>query len=334
MNIFNSLLKLYKSQDIRTPLEDFTTEILVHILNANRDIMALFVSDILRIKGENFIASSQETFVFEKRGRHFCKVDVVLRNENQICFLENKVHSEEGNNQLINYSDVLDELDVYEQKYLRYCTKFHEDKIHIKSNDFIQFRWCNISNFLQKWKNRDLIKQFLEFLENHQMGNSTDFTIQEILALQSINPVLLKMNSYLDKIKPRFTETFGKLGNINNSKQLTQHNRQVIVKQPLFGEGYSEIGAGFDFANTPKLVVWIWVDKRCTEFSKFNGIVTPEWVFHNEEYLDVIKSLSDFISSENMELDIEKWFMSAFEMVKNIMKANKHISWNVPSLNL
>lgn len=187
MNIFNSLLKLYKSQNIRTPLEDFTTEILVHILNANSDIMSLFVSNILKIEGDNFIASSQETFIFKQRGRHFCKIDVVFRNENQICFLENKINSEEGNNQLINYSDVLDELDIYAQKYLRYCTKFYEDKMHIQANDFLQFRWCNISNFLQKWKNRDVIKQFLEFLEHHQMGNSTDFTIQEISALQSIN---------------------------------------------------------------------------------------------------------------------------------------------------
>jgi hypothetical protein len=142
------------------------------------------------------------------------------------------------------------------------------------------------------------------------------------------------MNSYLDKIKPRFIVAFGNCGNVNNSKQLTQYNRQVIVKQPLFGEGYSEIGAGFDFTNTPRLIVWIRVDKRCSEFTKFNGMVTPEWVFHNEDYLDVIKSLSDFVSSENMELDIEKWFINAFEIVKNIMKANKQIIWNVPSLEL
>ncbi len=333
MNIFNSLLKLYKSQNVRTPLEDFTTEILVHILNANSDIMSIFVSDILKINGDNFIASSQETFAFEKRGRRFCKVDVVFRNENQICFLENKVHSEEGQNQLSNYSDLLNELYGYEEKYLRYCTKFYEDKKHINTNGFIQFRWCNISNFLQKWKNRGLIKQFLEFLESHQMGNSTDFTIQEMSALQNINPVLLKMNSYLDKVKPRFIEVFGNLTHINNSKQLTQHNRQVIVKHPIFGEGYSELGAGFNFADTPKLIVWIWVDKRCTEFSEFNRVVTPDWVYHNEEYLDVIKSLTDFISSENMELDIENWFINAFEIVKSIMKANKQINWNVPNLN-
>ena len=221
MNIFNSLLKLYKSQNIRTPLEDFATEILVHILNNNGDIMSLFVSDILTIKGKNFIASSQETFVFKTSGWQFCKVDVALRNGNKIYFLENQVHSEEGNNQLINYSDVADELNVYDLNYLRYCIKFYEDQIHIQSNDFIQFRRCNISNLLQRWKNRDIVKHFLEFIDNHQMGNSTDFTIQEILALQSINPVLLRMNSYLDEIKPRLIETLGSLGNINTSKQLT-----------------------------------------------------------------------------------------------------------------
>ncbi|MFN0290022.1 PD-(D/E)XK nuclease family protein [Pedobacter helvus] len=331
-NLFGTLLKLYKANGIRTPLEDFTTEILVHILNQNESIMSKFVNKVLKIEGYNFVATSQETFVFKQRGRHFCKVDVVFRNENKICFLENKVHSEEGFDQLINYSDTLDEQSEYQEKHLRYCTKFYEDKIHITKNHFSQFRWCNISNFLQEWKDNDIIKQFLEFLENNQMGNSTDFTLQEILSLQSISPALLKMSSYLDKIRPRFVEQFGALASINNSKQLTTYNRQVIVKQPLFGEGYSEIGAGFDFSTSPKLIVWIWVGKGCTEFAKFKELVAPTEIYHNDEYLEVGKPLSDFISSENMELDIEKWFIYSFDIVKSVIKDNQHLTWHVPNI--
>lgn len=206
MSLFNRLLNLYKSNNLRTPLEDFTTEVLVYILNAHEDIMNAFVREILKIEseGEKFNATSQSTYLYKKNGRSFCKIDVVLKSNTKICFLENKVHYEEGFQQLISYCQVLDELIGFDKKYMRYCSKFYEEKAEIKNHDFLQFRWCNISNFLARWNTREIISEFLIFLEFNQMGNSTDFTLAEILALESFNPVMTKMNAYLDKIRPRF----------------------------------------------------------------------------------------------------------------------------------
>jgi len=73
------------------------------------------------------------------------------------------------------------ELKNYSNKYLRYFTKFHEEKSHISEHSFNQFRWCHIADFLKDYQHVDYIINFLDFLESNQMGNSTDFNIEEII---------------------------------------------------------------------------------------------------------------------------------------------------------
>jgi len=116
MNLFNSLIKLYSSHQLKTPLEDFTTEIFVNILQDNEIISSSFIRDVMKIQGDGFSISSQECFSYIKNNRKFCKIDIVFKNEDSICFLENKVHSEEGFEQLFSYCEVLDELKQYTNK--------------------------------------------------------------------------------------------------------------------------------------------------------------------------------------------------------------------------
>ena len=55
-SIYSRLLKLYrKNKDSgKIPLEDYTTEILVDLLQKNKDIRSHFVTEILEIQEENF----------------------------------------------------------------------------------------------------------------------------------------------------------------------------------------------------------------------------------------------------------------------------------------
>lgn len=121
MNIFSRLLKLYRTNSLKTPFEDFTTEILVGILSENPEILADFVNQVLGIDGSRFQITSQEHFILE--GFKNCRVDIIIRSDNMLCFLENKIGSQEGNDQLLRYSRVLDEHHGQDVTYLRYCTK-------------------------------------------------------------------------------------------------------------------------------------------------------------------------------------------------------------------
>ncbi|MGY3053772.1 hypothetical protein ACVWYG_001973 [Pedobacter sp. UYEF25] len=333
MNLFSSLIKLYRSQGLKTPLEDFTTEIFVNILETHPKIREKFVKDILKIDGDGFSISSQETFSFTKNSRTSCKIDIVFRNEDSICFLENKVHSVEGFGQLNNYCQVLDGLSQYKNRYLRFCTKFFQDKAHIVQHDFKQFRWCNIANFLSFWSEHQIIGIFLEFLEINKMGNSTDFTLHEVLALENFNPALLKMEAYLDKLKPRFRSIFGDFKIAKNMNQLKEHTRHVFWKENLFGNYYVELGVGFQFSGSPHLIVWIWVPEDSPSLKAFQDMLSKvnEGYNNAKDYFEYTKSLSDFISSESMETDIEEWFVNTFGKMKLMAESYPELEWNLPS---
>lgn len=332
MNLFVSLLKLYRSNGLKTPLEDFTTEILVNILHGNAIIRNRFVNELLKIQGDEFSVSSQETFSFLQDGRSSCKIDMVFRNEESICFLENKVHSGEGFGQLSNYCKVLDDLKQYEKTYLRFCTKYYQDKAHINEHDFKQFRWCNIANFLSSWSDQGLIRTFLEFLEINKMGNSTDFTLQEILALENFNPALSKMDAYLDKLKPRFRSMFGEFKMAKNMSQIREHTRHVFWKEYLFDSHYSELGVGFKFTTYPHLTVWIWTPEENPKLDDFKKLLANvnEGFNNGSTYLEFIKPMSDFISSENMEEDIENWFVETFNKIKKLAELYPDLEWHLP----
>ncbi|MEJ2905156.1 PD-(D/E)XK nuclease family protein [Pedobacter panaciterrae] len=316
---------------IKTPLEDFTTEILVFILNSDIDLSNEFVNEVLRVEGEDFKIDSQVVYPYNENNRLYCRIDMVFKNSEMICFLENKVHSNEGYDQLWAYSKVLHGLGRYTKTYLRYCTKYHDNK-HMTDHDFKQFRWCNIANFLRKWKDKEIIGQFLNFLEINQMGNSTDFTIQEILSLEHFNNAFMKMESYLEKIKPQFISVFGDYNKVQDSKvieQLRDFKRVIFRKINIIGNGYSELGVGFDFSAKPILMVWIWLDSENSKIQSFNSMLSSLPMYENSKgYFTIEQPMSDFLSSSDMELAIEKWFIKGFDAVKKLIDENPNVGWN------
>jgi len=105
------------------------------------------------------------------------------------------------------------------------------------------------------------------------MGNSTDFSLQDLLALENFNPALTKMDAYLDKLKPRFAEMFGDYKMPKTMSQIREHTRHVFWKENLFGEHYSELGAGFKFTTFPHLTVWIWTDESNPRIEQFKKLL-------------------------------------------------------------
>ena len=101
--VFNRLLSLYKKNkdSNKTPLEDFNTEILVGILQRDSKLLDSFVNNILKIDGTGFSIESQVKYTLDNDIN--CIIDMVVSNEENICFIENKVNSSEGERQLERY---------------------------------------------------------------------------------------------------------------------------------------------------------------------------------------------------------------------------------------
>jgi hypothetical protein len=62
MSIYSRLLRLYRTNMMKTPLEDFTTEILAGILSTCPDIGSAFSQSILKLEGEHFSFETQEHY--------------------------------------------------------------------------------------------------------------------------------------------------------------------------------------------------------------------------------------------------------------------------------
>lgn len=341
ISIYNRLLSLYrKNRDMnKTPLEDFTTELIVGTLETDNELLDEFVNNVLLIDGQRFSISSQVKYYLEEDIN--CIIDIVIENLNSICFVENKVDSSEGERQLERYSKVLNNIQQSEDKkvYLRYCTKYY-DKKEISNIDFLQFRWRDIYKFFQKHKENKIVEEYLEFLRSEGMENAGDFNFQDLIVMSEVNATIAKMDECLDMVKPKLTEAFGKPYEYDYErlKQVCKNNQYVMWSKNIIGEnGYSEITVGFRFNDKkiPAMIVFICVENDNSEFEKIKEMYTEELenVFDFYEYDDAYiyysyeKSVSDFVSSENQNEEICKWFTEKINDI-NALKKSINIMWN------
>jgi len=72
MSLFNQLLRLRKHYEYRTPLEDFTTEILAGVLNSNHEIKRKFIQDFLQIKED-------DEYTIQTQSRYRLEGDIGVR---------------------------------------------------------------------------------------------------------------------------------------------------------------------------------------------------------------------------------------------------------------
>ena len=207
MSIYSRLLRLYHTNMLKTPLEDFTTEILAGILGTYPDIGDAFAQRVLRLDGEHFSFTTQEHHKSPDAQFADCRVDLVVRAEGLVCFVESKIESREGYLQLERYARVLDELAIDKKAYLKYCTKYYDAKL-MTYHEFHQFRWAEVYRFLSAWNSSEVIKHFLDFLNEHDMSDNMDFNVGDLMTMQGLNPTVKKMDRYLEKVRQVFNHHF------------------------------------------------------------------------------------------------------------------------------
>jgi len=170
----NELFNLYKNNSKKTPLEDFNTECFASILNMYPEVKEAFIT-FLRLPIDNYKVITQ--LKKDLKGYTNCIIDFALVGEENVCFIENKVESKEGAEQLYRYGQVLDLYYSNKNKYLFYCTKYSEPKNldgEFKAYNFKQFKWFEVAKFLKPYTTDNiLIKNYIGFLKrfNMQQGN-------------------------------------------------------------------------------------------------------------------------------------------------------------------
>ncbi|GAI13700.1 unnamed protein product, partial [marine sediment metagenome] len=249
-----------------------------------------------------------------------------------ICFIENKVESSEGENQLDNYSNVLDELANNKQTYLRYCTKYFDPKDENR-HDFLQFRWSDIAGLLLEFNEKQQVQDFYNFLSNYNMANNLEITAKEVFLFENLRQTLNTLDEFLDRLKPAFISSFGKHSKAENISQMRNHGRYIFYKGKVFGEGSgNEIGVGFNLEDKPLVYVWIWTSKGNSKTETFNELVKKNSsIFSTTEkdYCSITQDLSSFLAYENPAEEIEKWFLEKFNILRKFINDTPELEWKV-----
>lgn len=333
--IYERLLSLYKRQrnSDKTPLEDFTTEIFVGILEQYQDLLNIYVNEVLKIDGSNYSIDSQVKYsLYDEKD---CIIDIVIKNEDSICFVENKVNSSEGDRQLERYSKLLRSIELNESKnvYLRYCTKFY-DKKDLNNINFLQYRWSDIYNFLEENTEDDnLIEEYLEFLEGEGMSSAGEFNYQDLIVMSTISSTIAKMDECLDNVKDTVINSFGKPYERDSErlKEIVKSETYKMWVNDIIGDNGSRIDIGFTLEDgleipAPFLNVDLVVYPNN---NKFENIISKkdelqnlfDSDYSNDERIlfSFEKPLCDFISKDSQITLMCDWFNEKIHEVKRII---------------
>lgn len=332
--MFNQILRLISKNTNRTPIEDYTTELFVGTLNNDNELKRRFCKDFLRLESNDFTINTQVFYPQENSAN--CIIDVVIKGENEVCFMENKVNSKEGKLQLDRYSIILNELkNTGVKTKLVYCTKNSDPKT-FDQHSFFQFKWHDVSEFFKRNSDEKITNLFINFLKQNNM--SIDMTLRgvHLTTLENANNIFSLIDRNIDNVKSEFASTFGKIKDLRNNAQfktqIYDYERVCIMATPIDeSKGYSEILYGFEFKGN--LILQIYIDNENEFYNTFVEEIKKQDVlkydiFDHGSVLYTDINLGIFLNDEDSENKIKDWFLQGFNLVQDFKNNTKsRIDW-------
>ena len=205
--MIQDLYHLYKKNGYsnRIPLEDFNTEVFAGILK----LYPVIKNDIISFLGlpeDDYAITTQ--LKYKLKDTQDCIIDLVLNGVNNICFIESKVNSSEGWEQLNRYCVALDTYHKNKECFLIYCTKYSEPKT-ISTHHFTQIRWYQIAKCLKKYcYNNPTVNDYYNFLKLHKMAQDNTITTDTIISMENYRKTFEIINHHVELSLPIFQNIF------------------------------------------------------------------------------------------------------------------------------
>jgi len=124
MSLFSQLLNLNTGS---IPLEDFFTELVAHLFSKNKEILYAWLKDLNLLDTDTYLdvhISTQREF--EPLDGHLLGsrpdllIELIDDRSSSLIFIESKIASQEGYEQLSRYAEILHKLPGFHKKY--FCT--------------------------------------------------------------------------------------------------------------------------------------------------------------------------------------------------------------------
>lgn len=238
-DLFQHLFRL-RSTEKRSQLEDFLTEILAHVLRNHREVLKDYLKLLGVDLGETPLSVSTQTEYPMIEGHHISsRPDMVIQGEDLTVFIENKLGSGEGWDQLKRYADHLKSSGAKTQ-VLGYVTQWEDVKnaeaILPKGAaiSFVQLRWYQIAHMLRQHRSKPYVPELLAFMKTHKIAMNNQFSPTDILALNHFSNVRAMLDECMNaQIVNRFTALNGKpKQHASLMTQLRDHDRYMYQSFP------------------------------------------------------------------------------------------------------
>jgi hypothetical protein len=363
MSLFKNLLKLHSANQ---PLEDFFTEIIAYFFSLNKDVLIAWLKQNSIITDDSYTnikISTQQKYKKLPHHTQDSRPDIVVEVSNSlnthIIFIESKIGSVEGEDQLKRYAEILDSLPTIKERSLIYITREYEPKnpskiLHSPSLPFKvplnvkfhQLRWYQFYSFLNKCIIDILAKEILMFMEVNRMAHTNQLSSLDILTMINFNKTLNFMESTLsDEVSDKFEQVFG--GVIKGAASLTQYenkSRYIIYRRFSSWNFWCSLGY-FDLnpdslSKYPYLGICLEVSptyvKRPEIITAMKEIVehpskmwTPHKLHLPKDWSSIFyrKNLQDFISKEDHITSIKEYFCESIKALGEVQKTYPHLPW-------
>jgi hypothetical protein len=364
MSLFQQLLKLHSNN---VPLEDFFTEIVAHLFSTNHALLLDWLKYADVLQASDYLASgvtTQKVFQHPIRGdekRPDIVIELTSPDAYDIIFIESKVGSQEGYNQLSDYAEILDSLSGYRHKLLLYITREfdpkEEDRVlqHIPNSEvrFIQLRWHQLYQFLNNLQNQsDLIQETIQFMQEHRMAQNNQFSAIDVLSLANFrSPLKLMEQTMWGKTVEKFEEVLDSHKKIGFRKRralqnIQWHNRYIMGAwmperwwcylgfnlNSIDNSGYSKVYLVLQIdPRSPQKNNIIQVFKKILEH---NGVENKfSWIGYSLDNpggwssILIEKSLRDFLVEDDHVVTIENFFLEALDELQAIKSQYPQLPW-------
>ncbi|MFM7426289.1 MAG: PD-(D/E)XK nuclease family protein [Elainella sp.] len=202
MSLFSRLLNLNTGS---IPLEDFFTELVAYLFSQNKELLYAWLKELNLLDTDTCLDAHISTQrEFEPLDGHLLgsRPDILIELVDDkgcsIIFIESKIASQEGYEQLSRYAEILHNLPKFRKKLLLYITRDFEPKdrevIFKNVPDsivcFEQLRWHQFHRFLQPHADTTLVQEVIEFMNEHQMAHNNQFSSIDVIALANFTKSL------------------------------------------------------------------------------------------------------------------------------------------------
>jgi hypothetical protein len=354
-SVFSRLFRVLNSSNSH-PHEDFLTEVFAELL-CDQETMIDFLGNVLEIPVQEVKHSSIQTQVtFPALSHHQMdsRPDMVIRfyegQKPYVLFIESKLVSPEGTDQLSRYADHLSVLANQGTKYyLIYLTQYSDEKdaslvlANHKNIDFRQLRWFQIFKWIKQLESKNIYaSKVLDYMEEIGLEDNRQFTPVDVYAIQNMNRLQRMMDECMDGVVDGvMTEHFGRaLQQYNRYNQLKYLERYVKASEQ---EGRAtEVTVGFYLTDGDYpivSVVYEFSPRRCSDVPRVvaamqNFIAThsgwetfdlntdAEW-----QGISCDRSLVDFLHQEDHINEIQKFFLEKLNELHEMKVKNPDLHW-------